>query len=594
MKTLDARVDGKKKSQVELCIGGYSAAGRREINQDAFAAKLPNSHSEKMYKGMVACIADGVSCSSNGQQASQTSVTQFINDYYGTPESWSVKVSASKVLNSLNNWLYQHSSKDEPRHNGFITTFSGIVFKSTTAHIFHVGDTRIYRYRNGSLDLMTKDHARNGSGKNSVLTRALGMDSHLEIDYQSMAVLVGDIFLLSSDGVHDYIPGKILSEYLSSIKTDTATISEFEKLTKSISSYASQKGSKDNLSCLIVQVKALPISDIGELFNKLTALTIPPAMRAGNEIDDFQIERVIHQGARSHLYLAREKSSQKQRVLKIPSLNFADDLVYLDGFAKEQWVGQIINNSHIMTIFPKSESSPFLYHICEYIDGITLRQWIYDNPHPSLEHTREIIKNIVAAVRVLQRAGMVHRDLKPENIMVSENRAITLIDFGTVKIDGLDEIFPAPTSDEPLGAADYIAPEYLNDGQACFLADLFSIAVISYELLCGELPYQSSNSSLRRARHNSWKYRSIQQFRADIPEWIDAALKKASHPVLAKRYGAMSEFITDLYTPNKNLIKERESFSLMERNPIKFWQSLSLVFLGIALFELLLLLGKLN
>lgn len=585
-------VNSKKKGQLELCIGGYSAAGRREINQDAFAAKLPTSHSEKKYKGMVACIADGVSCSSNGQQASQTSVTQFINDYYGTPESWSVKVSASKVLNSLNSWLYQHSDKDALRHNGLITTFSAIVFKSTTAHLFHVGDTRIYRYRDGALEQMSKDHARSASGKNSFLTRALGMDSHLEIDFQTAPIRIGDIFMLSSDGVHDYLPGKALIAHLSSINTEKPSACEFEALAKGIASYALNNGSEDNLSCLLVQVTALPVSDIDELFEKLSALAIPPAMRAGNEIDDFQIEKIIHQGARSHVYLAREKSSQTQRILKIPSLNFADDLVYLDGFAKEQWVGQRINNPHIMRIFPKPEKSPFLYHICEYVEGITLRQWIYDNPNPSLDSAREIIKNIVSAVRVLQRLGIVHRDLKPENIMVAENRAITLIDFGTVKIDGLDEIAPAPTSDTPLGAVDYIAPEYLNKGEACFLADLFSIAVISYELLCGELPYQRSSSSLTQARRSSWKYRPIQQFRRDIPNWLDAALKKASHPLVEKRYGAMSEFVTDIYTPNKTLMKENEQFPLIERDPVKFWQSLSAIFLSIALLELLLLLGK--
>ncbi len=584
-------VNNKQNSQLELCIGGYSDAGRREANQDAFAVKVPTSHSEKKYKGIVASIADGVSCSSNGQQASHTSVTQFIHDYYGTCESWSVKLSASKVLNSLNSWLYQHSSKDELRHNGLITTFSAMVFKSTTAHIFHVGDTRIYRYRDGCLKQLTKDHARCAYGKNSFLTRALGMDSHLEIDFQSTAVRVGDIFLLSSDGIHDYLSRQVLTAHLDSIKQENSTATEFEQLAETISKDALNKGSSDNLSCLLLKVQNLPISDINELFKRLTSLIIPPAMRTDNEIDNFKIERVVHQGTRSHVYLAREKSSQKQRILKIPSLNFVNDLVYLDGFAKEQWVGQKLKHPNIMTIFPKSESSPFLYHICEYIEGITLRQWIYDNPKPSLEDAREIIKNIVSAVRVLQRSGMVHRDLKPENIMLSENKEITIIDFGTVKIDGLDEISPAPSAEEPLGAVDYIAPEYLNGGQTSFLSDLFSIALISYELLCGELPYQSNNSSLSRARLNQWKYRPIKQFRADIPDWLDAALRKASDPVAQKRYGAMSEFITDLFTPNKTLLKEREQFSLIERNPVRFWQSLALLFFAVALLELFVLLG---
>ena len=90
------------KPKLQVCIGGYSTAGKRDINQDAFAVKDPYSELEKKVKGIVACVADGVSCSNNAQQASHTSVTQFIADYYSTNQSWNVKQSASKVLNSLN------------------------------------------------------------------------------------------------------------------------------------------------------------------------------------------------------------------------------------------------------------------------------------------------------------------------------------------------------------------------------------------------------------------------------------------------------------------------------------------------------------
>ncbi|WP_413702379.1 PP2C family protein-serine/threonine phosphatase [Psychromonas sp. KJ10-10] len=138
-------------------------------------------------------MADGVSCSNNAQQASQTSVTQFMDDYYSTNESWDVKKSAGKVLSSLNAWLYHHS-KGDARHNGLITTFSSIIFKSTTAHIFHVGDSRIYRYREGVLTQLTKDHSRVTHGNNNVLIRALGMDCHVDIDYRSVSLQQGDIF----------------------------------------------------------------------------------------------------------------------------------------------------------------------------------------------------------------------------------------------------------------------------------------------------------------------------------------------------------------------------------------------------------------
>jgi serine/threonine protein kinase/serine/threonine protein phosphatase PrpC len=577
--------------KLDIVIGGYSSAGKRDVNQDAFAVKKPSSYSEKKFKGIVACIADGVSCSNNGQQASQTSVTQFINDYYCTNESWDVKKSASKVLNSLNAWLYHHS-KDDARHNGLITTFSTIVFKATTAHLFHVGDSRIYRYREGVLAQLTQDHCRYTHGDNSVLVRALGMDCHVDIDYCSITLRQGDIFLLSSDGIHDVISNKVLVEHIACQEDKDVTAKLLETLSETICKDALNHDSADNLSCLLLKVGQLPNSDINDIFKSLRQLVIPPAMLVGNTIDTFKVDQILHQGARSHVYLATEKISNKRVVLKMPSLNYIDDQAYLDGFYKEQWVGQRLNHPSIMSIQPRIEKSPFLYHICEYIEGITLRQWMHENPEPAFDIVINIIKKVVDAVRVFQRSAMVHRDLKPENIIISKNNHITLIDFGTVKVSGLDEISKL-IEEVPLGAADYIAPEYLYKGETSILSDLFSIGVITYELLSGGLPYQENNmQSLQKAVNTDWTYRDMQPFRTAIPKHLNGVLHKATHPVLDKRYSSMSEFINELQRVGSRSELGLNKTPFIERHPLKFWKLLSLSLLTIAIIELFMLLNN--
>ena len=110
---------------LEVTFGGFSSAGNKPENQDAFAAWQPSTNSAR-YKGIACCIADGVSCSDNAQQASTTSVTHFLNDYYSTPDSWDVKTAAGKVLSSLNAWLYHHGQQASARHNSLVTTLSSL------------------------------------------------------------------------------------------------------------------------------------------------------------------------------------------------------------------------------------------------------------------------------------------------------------------------------------------------------------------------------------------------------------------------------------------------------------------------------------
>ena len=125
-------------------------------------------------------------------EASEQCVKSFINDYYSTPETWSVKKSAGKVLTAINNWLLSQSKNDVVR--GMVTTFSTLVLKSTTAYIFHVGDSRIYRLRGDDFEQLTNDHRINVSDNKSYLSRAMGIDHLLDIDLKTVSIQKGRSF----------------------------------------------------------------------------------------------------------------------------------------------------------------------------------------------------------------------------------------------------------------------------------------------------------------------------------------------------------------------------------------------------------------
>ena len=577
------RVAPKEASELQLCFGGYSCAGIKEENQDAFAALVPKT-SELHSKGAIACIADGVSSANKAAEASQLAVTQFISDYYATPETWSTRKSAAKVITSLNQWLFSQNSVLDSQHylsdqqQQWLTTFSAIILKSATGYIFHVGDTRISKFRQQQLEAISQDHNCKQGPNSVVLTRALGADSRLQVDVHQVDLKANDIFLLTCDGIHEFLSAKQLKAALNTLSSNPDS-KELEQLSKSIVEQALAAGSDDNVSCLLVFVGEVPNKQLAEIERELRERSIPPALSVGQSIDNLQVKKILHASSRSHLYLVEDKSTGEPLALKVPSENFIEDVHYLQAFMREAWLGKRVKHDNIMAVYGLNNQSHFLYHTSEYIDGQTLSQWMYDNPKPSIAQVRDIIKQIISALRALQRLDVVHRDLKPDNIMIDKYGQVKLIDYGAVFVASLDENQETIAEAAPQGSMDYIAPETLLSMQANHLSDLFSLGVICYEMITGQLPYKPHTPSTNYTHYQQWHYRSVKQYRPDLPLWLDVTLQQATQPNPALRSQAFSEFFSNLEKPNVDAFNDYKSQPLLERNPVQFWQGTSLILL---------------
>ena len=174
-------------SELQISIGQHSDRGRKEINQDFHGVLVPNEPLLSL-KGIAVVLADGISSSNVSQVASESAVKSFLTDYYCTSESWSVKTSAQRVLAATNSWLHAQTRRSQysyDKDKGYVCTLSAMVIKSTTAHIFHVGDARIYRLAGNALEQLTEDHRVVISSEQSYLGRALGVNPQIEIDYLS-------------------------------------------------------------------------------------------------------------------------------------------------------------------------------------------------------------------------------------------------------------------------------------------------------------------------------------------------------------------------------------------------------------------------
>ena len=567
-------------STLTINAAQYSEKGIKPFNEDACGIRLP-ADSLLTTKGIAVAIADGVSSAEAGREAAEACIKGFLSDYYSTPESWTAKTSGQKVLGALNRWLYGRGQSSLGSAQGMLTTFSAIIIKSTTAHLFHVGDSRIWRLRDGELHCLTRDHQTWGGSEKRFLNRAMGADISVEIDYRNLPVEIGDIYLLTTDGVHEYINDKTLLELCQNHATQP------ERGVRAIITRALENGSRDNVTCQFFVVTALPDQNEAEFYQHLTELPFPPPLESGQIIDGYKILRELHATNRTQLYLALDTERNEKVVLKTPSVNFEDDASYIDGFLHEEWAGKRIHNPHVLKVIEPQRRRRFLYYVTEYIEGQTLEQWINDNPQADINSVRPLLEQIVTGVRAFHRQEMIHQDLKPSNIMIDTHSIVKIIDFGSTKIAGIQEINTPIQHGELLGTHDYAAPEYFQGYPGTAHSDLYSIGVIAYEMLTSKLPYGGplSTRSLRRVSYNSARH-----INPDLPAWIDGALEKSVQINPAQRYEVMSEFITDLATPNPALIKEGQP--LLQRDPVSFWRGLAIIFIIINLILLYLLSRK--
>lgn len=569
-------------SQLKVTVGQYSDKGSKPTNQDCCGVEIPDENLLET-KGIAIAIADGISSSEHSKEASGACVTGFIADYFSTPETWSVKKSVQQVLTALNSWLYNQGAQERNRHKGHVTTLSALILKSTTCHVIHVGDSRIYQLREGYLKQLTVDHKTWVSREKNYLSRAMGADTHLKIDYSKHTMEAGDLFILTTDGTHEYVSEDEL------MKTIRENKDNLDRAAEIIVQQAQANGSPDNVTCQLLEVNELPSQAPNDVYQQLTELPFPPDLSEGMILDGYRVIREVSSSTRSQLYLVEDTSTGMNFILKTPSVNYEDDPAYIDRFIREGWIGRRIVNQNVVKVYEPVRRRRFLYLISEFLEGSTLKQWMRDHPKPEVDEVRLLVDQIAKGLQAFHRLEMLHQDLKPENIILDHAGTVKLIDFGSTKVAGIAEISTPLDQTNLLGTKNYTAPEYAKDQPGTNRSDIYSLGVIIYEMLSGELPY---GKMLSNWKTDDFKrklvYRPLTDYNDSVPEWFNAAIRKAVNPEPNKRYEELSEFVHDLRYPNEKLSIE-DTRPLLERNPVRFWQGLSGILLAIIFYLLYLL-----
>lgn len=535
-------------------------------------------------KGLVVAVADGISSSSVSAVAAETAVKSLLTDYFCTSDSWPVRTAAQRVIAAVNSWLHAQGQSgghpDEPDH-GYVCTLSALVLKGRAAHILHVGDSRIGRLVGRSLEPLTRDHRVGGHNQSAYLARALGVGPNIEIDYVQQPLTPGDIFILTTDGVHEFVDGADMADSIA------RHADNFDAAARDVATTALARGSTDNLTVQIVRVDTLPNAALGELLLTPPDLPVPKRLAEGDDIDGLRIIRQVHGNARSCVYLVRDEDTKRLLALKVPVADDPHDSGYLRQFLMEEWIARRLNSPHVLKTVPRDRAPTALYLLTAFIEGQTLTQWMRDNPQPSLTSVRDIIGQLAKGLTAFHRQSMIHQDLRPDNVLINGDGTMIIIDFGATSVAGVSELAGGQRSDWP-GTLQYTAPECLLGEPGSVQSDGFSLGVIAYQLLTGRLPYGDAAARVRTGKDlRRLQFEPFEPARG-VPPWVAAAIERAVAPDPHHRYAEPSELVYDLTHPNHNLAPPAASTRpLAER--LRIWQTTSLV-LGCAVGVLLILL----
>lgn len=261
----------------------------------------------------------------------------------------------------------------------------------------------------------------------------------------------------------------------------------------------------------------------------LPKLSEDPPEPMPTQIGPYKIDSLLSKGGMSFLYLGSEPHSKHTLAIKILSPNYITNEQAVERFLKEAHIISLSNHPNIVKLYGEGKWEKGLYIAMEWIRGISLRQFIMQQSL-SLRKALEIVLQVGYALHHLHSHGIIHRDLKPENILITEEGGVKVIDFGIAQFHE-DNTHGQPIAKQGImGTLNYMSPEQKQDAsQACFGSDIYSLAVVAFELITGKLSYGVIQPSL-------------------LPKGLQRILEKALAISVNERYQTISEFIQAIST----------------------------------------------
>ncbi|MBM3350414.1 MAG: bifunctional protein-serine/threonine kinase/phosphatase [Betaproteobacteria bacterium] len=551
---------------LQFIVGQSSLTGPRTRNEDYVGVVTPVSE-QLSIKGAMVAVADGVSGNAGGGEASEMIMRTVTSDYYATPDTWEPLTSLDKVLTAANRWLIAQANANRDMA-GMATTLSLLVLRGQRYYSAHVGDTRIYLLRNGQLKQLTTDHVWDRPDMRHVLKRAVGLDTHLEVDFSDGALHTNDLFALMSDGVWETLGEQAIHKTLGLYDSPQMIC---DHLTKT----AIEKGSQDNATAVVVKITQIGEDTLSELLAGGKHLSVPNKLNVGDSIDDFELVEVLYESRASLLYKVRHMTSRQLFVLKTLQPQLADDVESCNGLLNEEWLAKRVVSKYLPQVFPVSvEKRSKLYYVMSWHEGATLQQHLNNGHHFTISEATKIGIDMMRGIGALHRLNIVHRDIKPDNLHQATDQRLRILDLGVALSSSVAVV---DTAQNP-GTPSFMAPELYEGQSATSQSDIYAAGVTLYHLLTRKYPY----GEIEPFQHPKFgEPIPPTRYRPDIPYWVENIILKAIARDVKHRFETAEEMLIALERGELKPILAPARTPLIARARLVKWQ-------WIAIFSLVL------
>lgn len=265
----------------------------------------------------------------------------------------------------------------------------------------------------------------------------------------------------------------------------------------------------------------------------------------------YKLLQLIGGGGMANVYLARDIILDRDVAVKVLRLDFVNDELFIKRFRREAQAATSLNHENIVTIYDVGEDDGIYYMVMEYVRGCTLKQYIQQHAPLPVQEALRMMDQLTGAIAHAHQNGVIHRDIKPQNILVAEDGTLKITDFGIAVALSSTTI---TQTNSVLGSVHYLSPEQARGGMATEKSDIYSLGIVMFELLTGQLPFSGESAVAIVLKHLQTETPSVRRWNPNIPQSVENIVLKATAKNPLHRYNSaldMRQHIRTALSPER-------------------------------------------